>query len=172
MTRLTLIFALSVSSFCVFAETPQIVNPPRPSKQFKWLLVVKYQWLRYEGPSHYRTDYVYTNNFQIDKKAILDKMGFNVSGPTYYCFDENNFMECIEFDSAYSISLVKLNRWDENPNFILFDPFAVYFLRAKMPELKEYPYYSNLVDRKVEGAEEQKIIKIKGPKKAKVVFTK
>lgn len=60
MRKLVLILLLTVFAGIILAETPEIVNPPRPTRKFKWLLVI-------EHPETF-TRYIYTDNFKIVNK--------------------------------------------------------------------------------------------------------
>lgn len=55
------------------AETPEIVNPPRPNKEYKWMVVITHEVTKNVNCTHtteIHTHFVYTNNY------FIQKMGF------------------------------------------------------------------------------------------------
>ena len=53
-----------------FTREQEIVNPPRPTKKFKKLLIVKHEYRYNDGTRSAHTHFIYTNDFLVIKQEL------------------------------------------------------------------------------------------------------
>lgn len=127
MKKLLLVGLLIVFAGISLAETPKIVNPPRPTKDFKFLVVIKNKptilqlgLIGYFYTDYYHIEYGEELYFGRHNKVVLDV-------PSQKCFF-SFFGEatCIDLPPGHTEVIETF----DNPDLIQPD----YFLEAKAPK--------------------------------------
>lgn len=178
MKKMILAMLLLAFAGVSFAEMPKIVNPPRPTQKYKYLLLVRYKILCYDKTIEYKTDYIYTNSYRIQKyqpnKNFSDVL--EIGKPSKYCTRWPDSLSCVKLDYPYGINI---NQQDQsgNPAFVNFYPQTAFVLVSKAPKLEGYPFVDTMYQGREEISNEEFLEKIhmlnpRKPQKAKVVFTK
>ncbi len=160
MKKLLLGLFLLIFAGIGFAKMPTIINPPRPVREYKWLLVVNRRDSSPRMPNSYNTVYIYTNDYKIEKVGDSFVLIFKNSG--WFCNDTSfGGVECGSLGHFYVVA-----DFDDQYRDTL------YFLKAKAPKLKEYYYFNfdSVFSRGEEGIKEVPILTVQKPQKAKVVF--
>lgn len=164
MRKMVLAMSLMASAGIGFAKTPEIVNPPRPEKEYKWLLVFKYGHEQY-GKVVHTIEYVYCDNYRIEKDKV-NKLGIFlfIDGYLEHCFDDQGSMKCVRRLSEP----IFLDDWEQPKIRDL-----IYVLKSRPPKPADYLYDSqvNGLQRKTEVILKHLPSKPEKPQKAKVVFT-
>ena len=130
MKKLFLGLFLTAFAGTNFAQMPEIVNPPKPKKEYKLLLVVKYKETR---TSLALTEYFYTDSFRTE----FSNLGF------YSLIFDFDSEWCIKFENIKSLdqfSCVNTPPGFSSILWIVHDPWdrLSAFLIAEAPNLALY----------------------------------
>ena len=162
MKKLLLIGLLTVFAGIGLAETPEIVNPPRPTKEYRWLLVVKHDWEWVGQRLKPDVFYIYTNKYRIrtskDFGGILFYIEFDnvLTDPPQLCVSSG----CFDYNDSMFMFYVGHRKSS------LDSIRSVYFVIAKAPK----PWST---EHDILAASDLQLIQNpRKPQKAKVVFTK
>lgn len=163
MKKMILAMLLLVFSGVSFAEIPQIVNPPRPTKKFKWLIVVMHIS---PGPVH--NHFIYTDKYDFKKRTAAG--WFDNDTSEYFAIGDETIVsgqsdgQHIRDDFGEPLLENLTPPWTITVHCEAMDiQSGAFFLVAKAPK----PL--TILEQQIFGI---KIYPSRQPQKAKVVFTK